>query len=321
MHDFKQIENLVFEGSSIKGYVYVQVLREIVKKYPGFLINIKRYAGTSSGSMFAVLLCMQHNIDEIDDILVEISHMDLFQKKRCKFYNFVANIYSLYKQYGIYDIYPLERFVRYIIKKQWYKLTGVDEDPTFKKIYEFLDKELILTSTNMNTNELVYFSHKLTPNVPIYKAVVSSSCIPGIFKPLRYNFNPDLPKRNNVYLMDGGIILNYPIFVFDHDDPHEAFRSRHYNDKTLGFLIQTKDDDLFNQKQLHKKITGLKTFVSNTINIVSKQLEKKIIKREDWSRTVQIFVKNYSSSDIVLTENIRKELNDAAIKSISMVII
>lgn len=319
MHDFKQIENLVFEGGGIKGYAYVQVLREIVKKYPDFLSNIKRYAGTSAGSMFAVLVCLQHSIDEIDDILVGISNMNIFQKKRCKLYNFFTNIYYLYKQYGIYDIFPLEQSIRNIIRKQWNKISGVDEDPTFEKIHTLLNKELILTSTNMNTNELVYFSYKLTPNVPVYKAVTSSSCIPGIFKPIRYNFNPDIPKKDNMYLMDGGIILNYPIFVFDHDDPYEAFLPQYYNEKTLGFLIQTKDDKLFNQKHLHKKITGLKTFVSNTINIISKQLEKKNIKREDWSRTIQIFVKNYPSSEIVLTENIRKELNESAVKSMNII--
>jgi NTE family protein len=316
MRNFDNITNLVFEGSGIKGYAYVQVLREIVQHHPSFLKNITRYAGTSAGSMMASLLCMGYSLEDIDNLLVDISHMDLFQKKRCKLYNFFTNVYSLYRQYGIYDIQPLEEFVKNTLRNKWKILTGVDEDPTFNDVFVKLGKELVLTSTNMNTNELIYFSHKLTPNTPIYKSVISSSCIPGIFKPVKYDFNPDVSEKN-VYLMDGGIILNYPIFVFDHGNPYEAFSSGDFNDKTLGFLIQTTDDSLLNNHQLQKKVKGFKTFVSNTINIISNQLQKKSMKQKDWNRTIQIYVRNYSASNIVLTDDIRNELIDSARVSVT----
>ena len=36
----ENIENLVFEGGGIKGYVYISVLEKIIEYYPDFLKHI-----------------------------------------------------------------------------------------------------------------------------------------------------------------------------------------------------------------------------------------------------------------------------------------
>jgi NTE family protein len=315
--DLKNIENLVFEGGGIKGYAYLQVLRELINIKPNFLYHIKRYAGSSAGAMFATLLCLNWDIDDIDYLLKRISKIGILKESRFSTINYIKYLYRFYNTYGISKSDKIEKYIRRIIRHQWNKITDkdTDKDPTFIDMYNLLKKELIITSTNMNTNKIIYFSHILTPNVPLYKAIIASSCFPGVFKPIKYDFNPDIID-NNMYLLDGGLIVNYPIFVFDNIDPYESFNNGTYNDKTLGLLILTDDEKLFETNKLNKKISGTKSFISNIIAILTKQLEKKIIKERDWTRTIPIYVNDYSITHMELTPEICYSLNKSANQSI-----
>lgn len=313
--DFKNIENLVFEGGGVKGYVYVQAIREILYKNSDFLKNIKRYAGSSAGSVFAVLLCLNVRIDDIDEILIKLSHINILKRGGCKFYYYIKYMYRFYKYYGISDMNDIEKLIRRVIRQQWKTLTNDDADPTFNDVYKLLKKEIVLTSTNMNTNKIVYFSHKLTPRVPLYKAIIASSAIPCVFKPVKYDFNPDIDDKNT-YLLDGGVVVNYPIYVFDDDNAYNSYEDGKYNDKTLGFLILTDAEKLFANNTLNKKITGTRDYINNIINIITKQLEKKIIRNADWDRTVPIYVKDYNMTETQLTIDMRYDLNRSASLSI-----
>jgi NTE family protein len=319
--DFGKIENLVFEGGGVKGYAYVQILRELTLIDPNFLSYIKRYAGTSAGAMFASMVCLNFTIDEIENILVNISTLEILKKGKfgCNIFRYTKYLYKFWRTYGIADTTLLEKLVKKLFKSQWCKISFSSKDPTFIDIYNLLGKELVITSTNMNTNSLIYFTHTTTPNVPIYKAVMASSCFPGVFKPVKYNFNPQLGKKNCSYLLDGGLILNYPIFVFDHKNPYSAFEDGKYNEKTLGFLIMTQEEKHFKNKTLTKNIETPSAFVGNLVDILTKQLEKKIIKEQDWRRTIPIYVKNYSSTNMTLTPEMRVELVSSSKTSFALV--
>ena len=75
---FDNIDNLVFEGGGIKGIAYLGVLKELKKARNGtFLQNIKRYGGTSAGSMTALYLALGMDIDTEIDALMSKRYSEL----------------------------------------------------------------------------------------------------------------------------------------------------------------------------------------------------------------------------------------------------
>jgi len=307
MIDMYQIENLVFEGGGIKCYAYIPALKNLLQYFPKFLKQIKGYAGTSAGSIIATFLCLDTDLDEITEIIKNFSEVEIISNS---YFNFFWNIYYLFYRFGMNSNQVLEELLKKTIRDRWFEITSIkDYDPTFYDIKDWLNKDLIITSSNINTQGLVYFSSSTTPNVPVYKAVLSSCCIPGIFNPVRYDFNPDKSSRH--YLVDGGLILNYPIFVFDSLDPYYSFKTDFVNKKTLGFVIIT-NNDMLNER----KIENFTNFSFNIINILSKQIAKNYMKENDWDRTIQIFTKHYEISDLNLDNKI-KDLDSNGKESIN----
>ena len=78
-------KNLVFEGGGIKGFSYCGVIKELESK--NMLKNFNKFAGTSSGSIFASLLAAEFTADEI----LEIQNLELnifkFSSYFFSFYN------------------------------------------------------------------------------------------------------------------------------------------------------------------------------------------------------------------------------------------
>ena len=307
MLDMYQIENLVFEGGGIKCYAYIPALKNLLQYFPKFLKQIKGYAGTSAGSIIATFLCLDTDLDEITEIIKNFSKVEIISNSYFKFF---WNIYYLFYRFGMNSNQVLEELLKKAIRDRWCEITSIkDYDPTFYDIKDLLNKDLIITSSNINTQGLVYFSSISTPKVPIYKAILSSCCIPGIFNPVKYDFNPD--KSCKHYLVDGGLILNYPIFVFDSLDPYHSFKTESVNKKTLGFAIIT-NSDMLNER----KIENFTNFSLNIISILSTQIAKIYMKENDWDRTIKIFTKHYEISDLNL-DNKRKDLDRNGMESIN----
>jgi len=65
-------------------------------------------------------------------------------------------------------------------------------------------------------------------------------CIPYLFEPILYDFNPDI-ENNNHLLIDGGAMIEFPIKVFDDNDPYDGIHSLIPNNNVLGIRL---DDPL-----------------------------------------------------------------------------
>ena len=55
----RKIENLVFKGGGVLGIAYAGAIHALEDK--GLLDNINSVAGTSAGSMVAIILCLRYN--------------------------------------------------------------------------------------------------------------------------------------------------------------------------------------------------------------------------------------------------------------------
>jgi Patatin-like phospholipase len=81
---------------------------------------------------------------------------------------------------------------------------------TFAELYRMTGIELDVVAVDLNRQRLVVFNYELTPTCTVAEAVVASTAIPMAFewRPLR------LPEPPFGIVVDGGVMANFPTFVF-----------------------------------------------------------------------------------------------------------
>jgi NTE family protein len=101
--------------------------------------------------------------------------------------------------------------------------TPLPADLTFRQFFDLTGVDLVITGTNLSTNQSKYFSVGYTPEFPVIDAVGLSMAIPLIFKPVcstrpyvHYEETDDYNKAYTGLWADGGILNNLPIHAFDH---------------------------------------------------------------------------------------------------------
>lgn len=205
------IENLVFSGGGTKIYTFLGFLRYLNETEEHFSKNIKSVIGTSAGSFIALLICLNYSYNEIEKILINI--------KINKFKDIKAdNILNFFDNYGIDDGNYFNKIFKIVVKAK----TG-NEKITFKELYEFSDKKLVITAVCLNKFKSEYFSYETHPDMDIITAIMMSGCVPFFFKPILYQ---------DCYYIDGALLNHYPICYFDKE-----------LDKTYGMLVSDILDD------------------------------------------------------------------------------
>jgi NTE family protein len=191
-------KNLVFEGGGVKGIAYIGAMQVLKEK--GVLDNIKRVGGTSAGAINATMFALGYDIAEQRRIL-----------KKMDFNNFMDDSWGMMRD--------TERLVE---KFGWYKgdffhdwISGLinkklrSPNATFRDLQAAGRPALYVYGTNLSTRFGEVFSVEHTPTTRIADAVRISMSIPLFFAAFRN-------IRNDVYV-DGGLLNNFPVKLFDRD--------------------------------------------------------------------------------------------------------
>jgi NTE family protein len=264
------IENLVFEGGGVKGIAYTGALERLNEL--DLLKNVKRYAGSSAGSIIATLLAVGYTTKELKNIMLEIDFPTLLDDKT----GVLRDAYAIMSKYGYCDGAIFTTIMeKYIGKK----------DYTFKQLWDDKGIELVIVGTNLNRMQEVHFSHKTYGDMPIVKAVRISMSIPLIFKPI---------KIGGDYYVDGGVTNNYPLTVFDDKDT--------YNDKTIGIKFHTADkEETLEIYKGRRNIESVIGYIQTLIDTVSISTEHAMINDNYRKRSIIINTDKISSTDFDLS--------------------
>lgn len=280
-------ENLIFEGGGMKGIAYARVPEILNEK--GILQNIKKVAGSSAGSIAALMISLKYPPDVIRDKMTNMS-FDEFHDTT----SYTFRIINLLTSVGINDGSYFTEWIQYIIRYQ-----TANPETTFMEAFQMYGIELVITGTNVNTGKTEYFSYKTTPNMPLWIAMRISTAIPIFFTPVIYN--------EQVYV-DGGILSNYPIWIFDNDNSYEVDLTRmdEYNPKTLGFKLESDydiHDSNLNQYPI-KSISMIFSLLYLLLNYVYDVYDV----YKFTNRTVSIDVLNVTSTKFDLNSHTKKIL-------------
>ena len=202
-----QYNNLVISGGGVKGIAALGSL--MVMDQRGLLDAIDCFAGSSIGAFILALYLIGYTIDEIRNFTMS---MDLTA--------FSSNISlnNLINHYG----FDTGEATETIIKKMLAEKCSVDI--TMKELYDKTKKRLIITATCVDNNEIVYIDHATHPDLPVWLAVRISTSVPLFYKPVLY--------RGKTYV-DGGLVDNFPIHLFDKDDATIGIYIHNYNSNNI----------------------------------------------------------------------------------------
>ena len=258
------IRNLVFQGGGVKGIAYVGALEEAVRQKVVSLDNIKRVGGTSAGAIAAVLLGLDYPLDELKQMLQQLDFKEFLDSDLKETFLSLKGVES----FGVTTVLNNA----FSIKKIWDKLNKdyglfagdtyrayIDERieaklgkwATFRDLHEQVKrgrpfKYIFLTGTNVSSGECETFSHLHTPDMIIADAARISMSIPVVFAPHKYFIRSPIanervvhPDKLNQFYVDGGLMNNYPIKLFDSKTSVGHTEYNFVNPETLGFKFMT----------------------------------------------------------------------------------
>jgi len=221
--------------------IYTLIKNNFIK-----LDNIEKIYGTSAGSLVSLLLALNLDIDIIYNYIHDRPWEKLFEIN-------TEQIFNSYNNNGIFDFSIIHKCFLPLLK-----LTELKDDFTFNDIYEYSGKKLYCFATNYKTITLKEFSYDKTPNFSVEKAIYMSSCIPIIFKPIKY--------ENNYYI-DGAFLARFPMFEFLKDNSGCKL------DEILGIEIFICSDNNENDENMLQFNIGL------FANFIKKSCENKYSKK------------------------------------------
>lgn len=279
-------EYLIFEGGGVKGLAYGGALKALTEAK--LLNNIKGYAGASAGAITATLCAIGYTPDEISAIIKDTDFSTFLDHEP---FGIISELYELMTEYGEHSGIFFHKYMQNLIKEK----TG-DSNYTFGELYEDKKIQLVVVATDLNKLKTVYFSHQNYRTMPIADAVRMSMSIPFLFHPVKFN---------DQLFVDGGLIDNYPLHVFDGDfpgDPKTSLGISEPNMKVLGFKLVTPNEECDFQLYKPLEINSIKSFSYTIIETLIAANERKYIKPTFWKRTLPIYIqKGFPATRFALT--------------------
>lgn len=278
------IKNLVLEGGGIRGVAYVGAIDELQKNH--VLDSIQNYAGTSAGSILAALLAVNYSADELKEILSGVK----FHQFNDNEFGFISGSKRIIRKYGWYKGNRFENFIEKLI----FQKTN-QQNFTLLQLHEMhiaspdKFKDLFVTATDLVSQQAVVISYQNYPNMPVSKAIRCSMSIPFYFKPVVWNYvDKDFSEIHyRQILVDGGVLMNYPITIFD---------KQYLPNQTLGLRLDDSIESFNYNKQISPnktnsnqlEIKNIKDFTMDFYYLIMTSLNDKNLTAEDEKRTIQI---------------------------------
>lgn len=307
-------ENFVFEGGGIRGIAFGGVLKFFEEN--DLMKYVKRMAGSSAGSIVAAALSINYNADEIIDVLDKTN----FEEFKDDSWGVMLDAYRFFSQYGIYKGDKFLEWFKGIVKNK----TG-NENITFKEVYDRYDHHLIITGTCLNRASTYYFDYLKWPDMPISLAVRISMSLPLVFKAVKLhtkepvldeNGNMKMDDKGNIemvqredVMVDGGLLNNYPIWVFDAKNISDIDSDKMEQSKTIGFKLMSthekKDEQIYHY---YEPIKNIVDYMKAFINSMSIQIERGHIKAGYWDKSVSINTGTINTLDFNITAAQKAEL-------------
>ena len=191
--------NLVFEGGGVKGVAYAGALEEL--ESAGILAQVTAVAGTSAGAITAALVALGQTPAQLRETMLALD-FGQFEDGG------MEGPWRLVEHFGWYRGDAFKHWMQAAVKAR----LG-SPDATFADLAADGGLDLHVVATDLSVQMSQVFSAASSPDVAIADAVRMSMSIPLFFAAVT--------DAGSVYV-DGGVVWNYPVEIFDGDEPDMA---------------------------------------------------------------------------------------------------
>ncbi|WP_306642293.1 patatin-like phospholipase family protein [Sanyastnella coralliicola] len=300
-------ENLVFEGAGIRGLAYGGVIEALNEQ--GHLDSLQRVGGTSAGAVTALLLSLRYEPEEIIRI-IESTPWESFNDAQVPF--LASGVYRMNKHYGWY---PGDQFHEWIASVIALKTGSTETTFAEARNAGFLD--LYVTATSVNRQELVYLSVETYPEMRLSDAMRIAISIPFYFEAVPITAEGEVvedPSSSSVQhlLIDGGLLANYPIHMFDRSDGQNS-------GITIGVRMDTPeqiDADQQREGLVDLDINSLQSYTEALYVLTLETLSRNSMSEDDWSRTISVSTEGIGPRIRELSMEERRSLIESGKKAV-----
>ena len=194
----------IFEGGGVKGIGFVGAVCFLEEKN----FQWQRLAGTSAGSIIASLLAVGYTGKELYRIISDMDYSKFLDEKGIQAIPLLGKPLGLLFENGMYGGDYIEQWIRGLLNakgKTKFKDVLLDGECRLKIIASDITKRKIL----ILPDDLLDYG--IDPmEFEIAKAVRMSAGIPICFNPIKLKY-----KDGVSYIVDGGILSNFPVWIFD----------------------------------------------------------------------------------------------------------
>ena len=292
--------DLVFEGGGVKGIALVGAFSVLEER--GF--QTQNVAGTSAGAVVGSLVAAGYTAKELHDLLQETPFSN-FQDKGWEDKIIGLGIpVSILKDHGIYEGKVFHRWISERLAEKEVstfgdlKVAGEDDRRWMYKL------QVVVSDVTHHQLLLLPRDAKVIGKDPdeleVADAVRMSMSIPIYFEPFRLNVSDQ-----EVVLVDGGMLSNFPVWVFDSDGVPDW--------PTFGLKLvepEPKKLEPGEPPEVPVEHSALKELIAYLLGLVGTMTEshdKIYLERDAFVRTITI-----PNLGVKATEfNLRKETSDA----------
>jgi NTE family protein len=268
------LADAVFEGGGARGIAFVGAIQAMEEEK----VEWQRIAGTSAGAVIAALLASGYKSYEIRQHLSELDFSKLRGRTIMNRIPVFGSLLELMFNLGIYKNDYLETWLDLLLSEKGIKTFA---DLPYGKLK-------IIASDVSNGQMLILPDdldrYGMSPSdLNVSTAVMMSASIPFFFRPVIWKSK----DRKKSYILDGGLLSNFPIWIFDTDNPRfPTFGFRFVKDKVnIDAVIPTP---------LH--------LFKNIFKTMLQAHDLRHLNEETNERTIKISSGNINTTDFELNE-------------------
>lgn len=207
--------NAVFQGGGVKAIGLAGAVTAAQKC--GFQFH--NVAGTSSGSIVAAMLAAGYSGEEMGKIIAATPFSSFLKKSWLHQAGWVGSTIRLLIKQGMYSGEALEQWVYDVLAAKGIKTFG-----------DLRPNQLRIIASDISQGKLMVLpddiaEYGINPRkFLIAKAIRMSTSIPYFFDPVIIRkgrsvlLKGDTFRKQFVYIVDGGILSNFPLWLFDNED-------------------------------------------------------------------------------------------------------
>jgi NTE family protein len=267
----------VFEGGGVKGIGLAGAVAATEELHYEFC-NV---AGTSAGAIIAALVAAGYHASELRDIMQNLDYAKFKDPGLLDRIPVFGKVLSLGFEKGIYEGDYLEQWLRE-------KLLAKGKR-TFKDliIEEYKDRpryryKLQVIAADISRGKLLILPHHIQDygidpdDLDIARAVRMSMAIPFFFEPVTLQLGGSGP---DCYIVDGGVLSNFPIELLDEDTPDPPW-------PTFGYMLAETPDVV--GRDVSHQVLGPFSLLASLFLTMMEAHDRMYISNSAFARTIMI---------------------------------